>query len=155
MAVLIDSPDARREPDREQFHLEGWVSTAPFEDLLQMQIESAGEGRAVLCMPFTVKHAMGAGLMHGGALTSLADTAVAMAIKSLLPRGTHFATIDLQGRFLAPVRSGDVRAVAQVSGPEGRDFQGDAMLYDKEGREVFHFTSRFRVARGQGYDDPE
>jgi len=155
MAILIDSPDASRQPGREQFRLEGWVSTAPFEDLLQIHIESASEGKAVLRMPFAVKHAMGAGLMHGGALTSLADTAVAMAIKSLLAPGTHFATIDLQGRFLAPVSGGEVRAVAQVSGPEGRDFAGEASLYDEDGREVYRFTSRFRVARGQGYHDQE
>jgi len=155
MAILLDSADASRDPGCEQFRLEGWVSTAPFEDLLQMHIESAYKGKAVLRMPFTVKHAMGAGLMHGGALTSLADTAVAMAIKSLLAPGTHFATIDLQGRFLAPVSAGEVRAEAFVSGPKGRDFTGEATLYDEDGREVYHFTSRFRVARGQGYHDEE
>ena len=155
MATLFDSPDAPRDPELEQFRLDGWVSTAPFEDLLQMQIDHAGEGRAVLRMPFTVKHAMGAGLMHGGALTSLADTAVAMAIKSLLKPGTHFATLDLQGHFLAPVKAGEVRAEARADGPEGRDFNGRASLFDATGQEVYRFTSRFRVARGQGYDDTE
>ncbi len=155
MATLIDSPDALRRAGEEQFRLSGWVETAPFEDLLQMQIDSAEQGRAVLRMPFTVKHAMGAGLMHGGALTSLADTAVAMAIKSLLPEGTHFATTDLQARFVAPVSEGEVRAVALVEGPRGRTFLGEARVYDCKGNEVFHFTSTFRVARGQGFDEAE
>ena len=155
MAILIDSPGAPRDSEREQFRLACWVDTAPFEDLLQMEIESAGEGKATLRMPFTVKHAMGAGLMHGGALTSLADTAVAMAIKSLLSSGTHFATIDLNARFLAPVTSGEVRAVAQVTGPQGRDFLGEATLYDRDNERVFHFEARFRVARGQGYANQE
>lgn len=153
MAVLLDSPDAERMAEKEQFRLEGWIDSAPFEDLLQMKIERAEQGHAVLTMPFTVKHAMGAGLMHGGALTSLADTAVAMAIKSLLPAGTHFATIDLKARFLGPVSRGDVRAEARVSGPQGRDFSGEATVFDHEGEEVFHFSSTFRVARGQGFDD--
>lgn len=153
MAKLLDNPDAIRDPECVQFRLTGWVDTAPFEDLLQMEIDFAAQGKAELRMPFTVKHAMGAGLMHGGALTSLADTAVAMAIKSLLPPGTHFATIDLQARFIAPLAAGEVRAVAQVKGPEGRDFIGEAVLYDEQQREVFTFSARFRVARGQGYDD--
>ncbi|PLY01387.1 MAG: PaaI family thioesterase [Desulfuromonas sp.] len=140
MAVLKDAADADRDPQHEQFTLSGWVDTAPFEDLLQMQIVSAVDGQAVLRMPFTVKHAMGAGLMHGGALTSLADTAVAMAIKSLLPPGTHFATVDLQARFLAPVKSGEVRAEAQVRGPQGRDFNGEATLFDEDGVEVYRFS---------------
>jgi len=153
MATLLDSPDALRDPEQEQFRLEGWITTAPFEDLLQMQIDEAVSGRAVLRMPFTVKHSMGGGLMHGGALTSLADTAVAMAIKSVLNPGTHFATLDLQARFLAPVREGEVRAEAQVDGPHGRDFKGEARIFDASGQEVYFFSSLFRVARGQGYDD--
>ena len=155
MAVLLDSPDAVRKAGQEQFRLEGWIDSAPYEDLLQMKIERAEQGHALLTMPFTVKHSMGAGLMHGGALTSLADTAVAMAIKSLLPAGTHFATIDLKARFLAPVAEGEVRAEARVSGPQGRDFSGEAIVFDQGGVEVFHFSSTFRVARGQGFDDKE
>ena len=46
MATLIDSPDALRRAGEEQFRLSGWVETAPFEDLLQMQIDSAEQGRA-------------------------------------------------------------------------------------------------------------
>ncbi len=153
MAILFDSPEAPRDPERKQFELDGWIATAPFEDLLQMRIEKVEGGRAVLCMPFTVKHAMGGGLMHGGALTSLADTAVAMAIKSLLEPGTHFATLDLRARFVAPVTAGEVRAEAHVDGPRGRDFTGEARIYDANGREVFIFDALFRVARGQGYDD--
>jgi len=153
MATLIDAADSLRDPDHDQFRLASWVETAPFEDLLQMHIELAEGGCAVLTMPFTVKHAMGAGFMHGGALTSLADTAVAMAIKSLLREGTHFATIELNGRFLAPVAHGSVRAEAHVTGPKGRDFFGEAWLFDQGGNKVFHFTSTFRVARGQGYDE--
>jgi acyl-CoA thioesterase len=68
-----------------RFHMEGWISCAPFERLLRMQIVEAKNGRATLTMPFLLDFAQGAGLMHGGALVSLADTAVVMAIKSLLP----------------------------------------------------------------------
>jgi len=59
-------------------------------------------------MPFTVKLANGGGVMHGGAMTSLPDTAVAMAIKSQLPSGTTFATTGLTMIFVAPVISGVV-----------------------------------------------
>ncbi len=65
--------------------LEQWISCAPFERLLNMEIVEAKDGHAVLTMPFFYDLAQGAGLMHGGALVSLADTAVVMAIKSLLP----------------------------------------------------------------------
>jgi uncharacterized protein (TIGR00369 family) len=135
------------------FELSGWIDTAPFEDLLGIVIESAADGRAVLTFPFNLKLAQGGGVMHGGALTTLADTAVAMAIKSLLPEGTIFATTDLTMKFLAPVRQGQVKAIAQVDGPSGRDFIGRAELLDNDGILVASFASTFRVARGQGFDD--
>ncbi|PLY03631.1 MAG: PaaI family thioesterase [Desulfuromonas sp.] len=135
------------------FELNGWIDTAPFEDLVGITIESAGSGRAVLSLPFRLKLAQGGGLLHGGVLTTLADTAVAMAIKSLLPEGTIFATTDLQMTFLAPVRQGMVRAQAMVSGPEGRTFHGIADLFDDAENMVARFSSTFRVARDQGFAD--
>jgi uncharacterized protein (TIGR00369 family) len=153
MARLLADPEALRDPQQKQFELAGWVATAPFEDLVGITIESAAKGRAVLSMPFRVKLAQGGGVVHGGALTTLADTAVAMAIKSLLPAGTMFATTELSVRFLAPVREGRMTATAAVTGPEGRTFRGEAAVIDAEGREVVTFHSVFRVARGQGYED--
>ncbi|NIP52626.1 MAG: PaaI family thioesterase, partial [Phycisphaerae bacterium] len=62
---------------------------------------------------FLIDFAQGGGLMHGGALVSLADTAVVMAIKSIVPPQTHFATISLQTKFLHPVKKGIVTARAR------------------------------------------
>mgnify|MGYP001304269292 CR=1 FL=1 len=39
---------------------------------------------------------------------------------------------------------------AEVTGPEGRTFFGEAVASDESGREVVRFSSVFRVARGQG-----
>ena len=126
-----------------------WISCAPFERLLQMNIERAEGGVAVMTMPFTRELAQGAGLMHGGALVSLADTAVVMAIKSFLPPKTHFATISMESRFLYPVTRGIVTARARVTEADGRLLHGVAHLYDEEEREVMQFTSLFKVAKKQ------
>ncbi len=150
MARMLVEGILPRVPESQQFELEGWIDTAPFEDLLGMTIESVGAGAAVLSLPFVVRLAQGGGLLHGGALTALADTAVAMAIKSRLPAGTVFATTELTTRFLAPVSSGRVAAHATVRGPEGRNFFGEALVVAADGREVARFSSVFRVARGQG-----
>lgn len=134
------------------FTLEGWVDLAPFERTLGMSIESFGNGEAVLTMPFTVKLAQGKGLLHGGALTSLADTGAAMAIKTLLPEDTHFGTISLETRFLAPVTRGTVRAharAARVEG-EGRTYSALVLIRDDNGRNVAEFSSVFKVARDRG-----
>ena len=136
------------------FHLEGWVDLAPYERTLGMSIDSLGEGEAILRMPFTVKLAQGKGLLHGGALTSLADTAAAMAIKTLLPEDTHFATVSLETRFLAPVTRGIVTAHAKAGRikDQGRVFRADVAVADEEDMKVAEFSSVFKVAKGQGID---
>ena len=111
-----------------------------------MEIVQAAEGKATLTMPFRIELAQGAGLLHGGALVSLADTAVAMAIKSVLAPQTHFATISLESRFLRPVFQGVVTAKAQVTGRAGRMLQGQATVFDQDGSPVLDFASTFKVA---------
>ncbi len=129
------------------FELPDWIACAPFEEYLGMQIEEATEGRAVLSMPFRVKLAQGKGLMHGGAVTALADTAVAMAIKSVLPEGCHFATVEISLKFHAPVRSGIVRAVASIAERDERTIKGVAEVFDADGVKTATFQSVFRVKR--------
>jgi acyl-CoA thioesterase len=129
------------------FELPAWIATAPFEEYLGMRIEAAAEGRALLTMPFRVKLAQGKGLMHGGAVTALADTAVAMAIKSLLPEDSHFATVEMGLKFHAPVRGGTVRAVARVTERDERNIRGEAEVFDEQGVKVATFTAHFKVKR--------
>lgn len=129
------------------FELPGWIACAPFEEYLGMKIDKAAEGRAILTMPFTVKLSQGVGFMHGGAITALADTAVAMAIKSVLPEGSNFVTMDLGLKFHAPVRSGLVKAEARIVERDERNIKGEAEVFDEEGVKVATFTSVFRVRR--------
>lgn len=131
------------------FALPAWIACAPFEELLDMTIEQAADGCAVLSMPFLVKHAQGKGLMHGGAVTALADTAVAMAIKSMLPEGTHFVTTELTLKFHAAVQGGGVRVVARAERTGDRCFTGVAEVSDMQGVPVATFTSQFRIPRSQ------
>ena len=124
-----------------------WISCSPFERLLNMTIVEACDGRATLTMPFLMDYAQSAGLMHGGALVTLADTAVAKAIKSIIAPLSHFVTTELESRFLLSVTKGIVTAKAEVVSREGRRIKGKATLYDEEGRAVMEFCSTFKVSK--------
>ena len=130
-----------------QFNMTDWISCAPFENLLKMEIIEASGGKAVLRMPFFIQLAQGAGLMHGGALVSLADTAVVMAIKSIIPPHSHFGTISIETKFLYPVKEGIVTAKAEVVEHEGRILKGEAVVYNKDEKPLIEFKSTFKVAR--------
>ena len=125
-----------------------WIDCAPFESLLNIEIKEAKNGQATLTMPFLFEFAQGAGLLHGGALISLADTAVVMAIKSILKEGSHFATIKMDAEFLYPVKKGIVTAKAVVKkGEKERTFLGKADIFNDEGKKVLIFNAVFKVAR--------
>jgi len=140
---LGEAPGPFTGPHR--IRLESWISTAPFERHLGMEILEAEEGRARLTMPFLAELAQGGGLMHGGALVALADTAVAMAIKSLLPPRTHFVTVSMESRFLRPVRQGVVTARASVEFRGERTLRGEAIVYDDEEKQAMEFASVFKI----------
>jgi len=130
-----------------QFTMEAWISTAPFEKLLNITVVEAADGRALLTMPFYLDYCNGAGLMHGGALVSLADTAIVMAIKSVLAPGSHFATTQMETKFLHPVKRGVLTARAQVVSRLDRVFEGVTTIYDEEERAVMESRSTFKIAR--------
>ncbi len=129
------------------FEMEKWISCAPFEKLLNMDIKEAKNGKATLTMPFFIQYAQGAGLMHGGALIALADTAVVMAIKSILDKGTHFATIEMNARFLKPVKKGYVTAKAEIFEKDGRILKGKAEVFNDDNEKVLEFNSIFKIAK--------
>lgn len=146
LPVVKDAPLPFRMPD--------WVALAPFEMYLGMNIEEAADGRAVLSMPFRVAHCQGAGLMHGGAITSLADTALAMAIKTLLPEGTPFATIEMSMLFKNPVRWGTIRGIAEVTDRTERDITGTVAIVNEDGVTAATFQARFRIKRHHDASGP-
>jgi acyl-CoA thioesterase len=127
--------------------LNDWISCAPFEMFLNMEIIIAENAKATLKMPFYYDYAQGAGLMHGGAIVSLADTAVVMAIKSFLPPQTHFATISLNSKFLYPVKKGIITARAEAIIEGERTIRGTATVYNDDDRPVLEFQSLFKIAR--------
>ena len=130
-----------------RIELPKWMSFAPFENLLQMKLEMAEEGESRLSMPFLRELSQGVGLMHGGALVSLADTACCLALKTMLPENVHFATIDMSCQLLYPVTKGRVEASARVVSREGRTFATEAVICTEEGREAVRFKATFKVAK--------
>ena len=127
--------------------MESWISCAPFERLLHMNIVEASGGRAILTMPFYLDFAQGGGLMHGGALVGLADTAVVIAIKTVIKPQIHFATVSLESNFLHPVKKGIVTAKARLIDQKKETFRGQAVVYDEGERPVMELYSTYKIAK--------
>jgi len=74
------------------------------------------------------------GVVHGGAIASLIDTATAFAIISLLAPKERVTTVDLTISYLRPVNGGRLRATARVVRAGRRLFVVSAEVLDKTGK---------------------
>jgi uncharacterized protein (TIGR00369 family) len=74
----------------------------------------AERGKIVLRMRVGKKHLQVHGVVHGGVLAALADTAGGLATYMAVPRGTRVATIEMKINYLEAVEGGSVTAEAVV-----------------------------------------
>jgi uncharacterized protein (TIGR00369 family) len=89
---------------------------SPLEGLLGMQVEAIDADHVRVRLPFRTDVTTGAGIVHGGAISALIDTAATAAAWSAAdlssnPRGT---TVALAINFLAQARGLDIVADARV-----------------------------------------
>ena len=146
-AVIAGMKSQETDTGPHQLHMESWISCAPYERHLRMEIVEAADGKATVNMPFLVQYAQGAALMHGGALMSLADTALVMAIKSILPPYTHFVTVHAEVDYSKPVTQGIVTARAKLTTHAGRKVIGESSVFDESGEKVLTFSATFVIPR--------
>ena len=88
------------------------VALMPFARQLGVVVDEAGADRVVARLDWAPRLCTAGGVMHGGALMSLADTAGALVTFLGLPDGATTATITSTSQLFRPVSSGTVRAVA-------------------------------------------
>jgi len=96
--------------------LRGAAQPPPYVRLLNMRFIAVSDGSATFEMPATVDLYNPNNVVHGGALTSLADSAMGFAVFSTLAPGETFTTAELHVNFLRPVTadSGMLRSIGRV-----------------------------------------
>ena len=96
--------------------LRGAAPPPPYVRLLNMRFIAVSDGSATFEMPATVDLYNPNNVVHGGALTSLADSAMGFAVFSTLAPGETFTTAELHVNFLRPVTadSGMLRSIGRV-----------------------------------------
>jgi uncharacterized protein (TIGR00369 family) len=100
------------------------------------ELEAAEPGRAVLEMKVRPRHRQVHGVVHGGILAALADTAGGLATYMSVPRGARVATIEMKINYLEAVERGTLTAEARVL-RLGRNFAVvEADIRDQDARLV-------------------
>jgi uncharacterized protein (TIGR00369 family) len=109
------------------------VESVPYAHLLGIELDEVSSGTATLGLkvrkPLTQNH----DVVHGGAIASLIDTAMAFAIISLLAPKEKVTTVDLTISYLRPLTKGRVIAVARVIRAGRRLFVVSADVFGDDG----------------------
>jgi uncharacterized protein (TIGR00369 family) len=123
-------------PDRPQ----DLAALMPFAQQIGMTVDEASPYRVVARLAWTPQLCTVGGVMHGGALMSLADTAGALVAFLGLPDGATTATITSTTQLLRPVTGGTVRAVAVPLHRGRTTVTAQTSLFDDDGRLVAQTT---------------
>jgi uncharacterized protein (TIGR00369 family) len=110
------------------------IDTVPFARLLGIELDSIERGKATLGLTIRRELTQNHGVVHGGAIASLIDTATAFAIISLLAPREKVTTVDLTISYLRPLTTGRTTAVAKVLRAGRRLFVVSAEVFDGEGK---------------------
>ena len=83
-------------------------------EMLGFEVEHVEKGRATFTLEVAAKHRQFQGVVHGGILAALADTAGGMSVYMNLPPRSRVATVEMKINYLEPVAGGEVVAEAEI-----------------------------------------
>jgi len=109
------------------------ILAVPYAQLLGIELEKLGSGEATLTLKIRPELSQNHGVVHGGAIASLIDTATAFAILTLLEPEERVTTVDLTITYLRPAVDGKLSATARVLREGRRLFAVSAEVADSSG----------------------
>ena len=147
---MSDGSQARRFLER---LLSGEIAPPAFAITLGLQAGSFGEGTAEFTMDTDpVRHGNVMGTLHGGALATLADTAMGFAFATTLAGEESFATLEMKVSFIRPVWVSRLTARAHVVHRGKTTGLVECRVTDERERLIGHATSTCLVLRGSQAD---
>ena len=118
----------------------------PYWSTLGLELLEVAGGRATMAVTFRPEHLQN-GVMHGGVVASLIDSACACAALSLIYPEAYATSVNLQVAYLKPVTGGRLTARAECLRAGRRILFTEARVQDEAGEVVATGTSQLvRIA---------
>jgi uncharacterized protein (TIGR00369 family) len=89
-------------------------ASVPYAKFLGLELGELSNGEARIHLDVRDELKQNQGVMHGGAVASLIDTASAFAVLTRLELDERVTTTDLTIHYLRPIVSGQLTATAQI-----------------------------------------
>ena len=114
-----------------------------FRELLGIDIDERGDGRAKLLFRANEEHLNDGGIVHGGAIATLADCAMGSAVCSTLDDEAPL-TVEMKVNYLEPAKPGVLVASAEVRRRGKRFIVVEAEVTQKDsGESLAYATATF------------
>ena len=126
------------------------INTSPYPEHISMRLTEVEFDRAVLQLDTTRCHLQAYGIMHGGVLATLIDTATFWAVYMRIPEDAGLVNIDLKLNYLKPVNNGLLTAEGRtIRSGNSISYAETRVLNDKQ-ELVAHGTSTLMTLPGKG-----
>lgn len=125
-------------------------SPAPFHRWAGMRVIREAPGEVDVALDVRPDHMNLAGIVHGGMISALADTATGLAVRTTLDPGQMQITGQLNVHFLAPVRGGRILGKGRVVKPGARMVYAEADIVDEGGKLLARASATYFVVRDRG-----
>ncbi len=126
-----------------QAMLDGKIPTPPIAKTLDFTLSEIGEGRAVFTCTPSEFHYNPIGMVHGGLIATLLDSALGCAIHTLLPAGAGYTTLELHVNLVRPLTrdTGEIRCESNILHFGKRMATAEAKVLDRAGKLYGHGTT--------------
>jgi uncharacterized protein (TIGR00369 family) len=123
--------------------IDGRFPAPPISRVLGFALVEVEEGRAVFAVQPEERHYNPIGLVHGGLLATLLDSAMGCAVHSTLASAGAYTTLEIKVNFTRPVRmdTGLLRAEAKIIHRGKQTATAEGVVRDEKGRVYAHGTT--------------
>jgi uncharacterized protein (TIGR00369 family) len=122
-------------------------SGMPFADLIGARVVDSGPEEVRGLLDWAPERCTGGGVLHGGAVMTLADSVGGLCAFLNLPAGALTATIESKTNFFRPVTRGTVEAVARPLHIGKSTIVVQTDVLDEEGKRVAQVTQTQAVIK--------
>ena len=123
---------------------------SPYYRLLGMNVLEIQKGNSRIQMPFRKKLTHTYGIIHGGAIASLADSAVAMALISLVKPIDRITTIEFKINFFIPINQGKLMAQAKIIHRGSKTAVGEVEVFNEKNKLVAKVIATYNIQSTEG-----
>ncbi len=126
------------------------VKQSPYPRHMNMVLDSIEMDRATIVLTLAQCHLQPFGIVHGGVVATMIDTATFWAAFLRLPEDAGLVNVDLKLNYLRPVTSGRLTAAGACLRAGKAICYSEAKVVDENDDLIAHGTSTLMVLPGKG-----